>query len=178
VKNFSFNAAQTHEIIKLMDAKNAAHVSSSTHRVIKNRKWLIIAEKEQWDAQILVIEEDEKKMCFSLGTLHVSKLLNGDYSIHQDPAIAMIDLGKINFPLLLRKSKPGDYFYPLGMQKKKKISRFLIDLKLSKTQKENCWVIESNQKIVWVVGYRIDDRFKLPIKADNILQLQLIPTDF
>ncbi len=178
VKNFSFNAAQTHEIIKLMDAENAAHVSSSTHRVIKNRKWLIIAEKEQSNAQIHLIEEDEKIMCFSLGNLHVSKLFNGDHSINPDPAIAMIDLGKIQFPLLLRKSKPGDYFYPLGMQKKKKISRFLIDLKLSKTQKENCWVIESNKKIVWVVGYRIDDRFKLPIKADNILQLQLMPTDF
>ena len=64
------------------------------------------------------------------------------------------------------------------MEKKKKINRFLIDLKLSKTQKENCWVLESNKKIVWVIGYRIDNRFKLQEPSRNILQLQLWPTNF
>jgi tRNA(Ile)-lysidine synthase len=177
-KNFGFSAAQTSEIIKLLDADNGAHVSSLTHRVIRNRKWLIIAEKEKLNAQIHVIEADETKLSFSLGTLHLTQLVNADYSINPDPAIVLIDQNKIQFPLLLRKPKSGDYFYPLGMQKKKKISRFLIDLKLSKTQKENCWVIESNKKIVWVVGYRIDDRFKLQLKAANIFKVQLIPTDF
>ena len=64
------------------------------------------------------------------------------------------------------------------MEKKKKINRFLIDLKLSKTQKENCWVLESNKKIIWVVGYRIDNRFKLHVASKHILQLQLLPTNF
>ena len=96
-------------------------------------------------------------------------------ALDQDLSHAFIDNRFVEYPLIVRKWKNGDYFYPLGMKKKKKVARFLTDLKLSKIEKENQWVVESNKKIIWVVGRRIDDRVKLSESSRSVLIVKYKP---
>ena len=79
----------------------------------------------------------------------------------------------LKFPLMLRHRKAGDYFYPQGMKrKKKKLSDFFTDLKLDALEKERAWVLLSGDQIVWVVGYRIDERFKVTDGVKETLQIK------
>jgi tRNA(Ile)-lysidine synthase len=173
VKDFGFEATQVEEVIKLLDASNGSYMASATHRLIINRNWLIIAPKQAEEATNILIEAGTKEVIFSAGKLVFNQsTVDGQQST--DKAIATIDADAITYPLLLRPYKTGDYFYPLGMTKKKKLSKFFIDLKLSKTEKEHIWVIESDKRIVWVIGHRIDNRFKLKPSSKNVLTISFV----
>ena len=175
IKDYDFTAHQVNDVIGLLDSDSGKYINSSTHRIFKNRNWLIINLLNNSVAKNILIENEAHETSFEEGKLIISNYeLN---KINQSLSIAQLDFAKIKFPLVLRKWKQGDYFYPLGMQKQKKISRFLIDQKLSLTQKEKIWVLEMDKKIVWVVGMRIDDRFKITPQTKNILEFNLIPAE-
>jgi tRNA(Ile)-lysidine synthase len=173
IKQFNFTSRQTDEIIHLLRSETGKYVQSSTHKIIRNRNWLIISPNNTEEAQNILIEENDKTLKFFNGKLQIEKLPAANYPLSTVNSVASLDADEIKFPLLLRKWKQGDYFYPLGMKKKKKLSRFFIDQKLSLTEKQNCWVLEMNKKIVWIVGKRIDERFKLTSKTKNILRISL-----
>jgi tRNA(Ile)-lysidine synthase len=174
IKDVGFSAAQVEEVIRLLRSESGRYVQSATHRIIKNRRWLVIAPAQSQEAQTLVIDEEESRIVFENGSLNFERLHNKNTQFSNEPSIAFIDLDALQFPLILRKWKKGDYFYPLGLRKKKKLARFFIDQKLSLTDKEKVWVLESNKKIVWVVGLRIDDRFKITEACKQILRIQLV----
>ncbi len=175
IKDHGFSAQQTGEVIKLLSSESGRYVQSVTHRILRNRKWLIIGPLNSDEVINYLIEANDKEVVFAGGKLTVQQM-GKPGTISKDPFAVQLDSRNIQFPLLLRKWKTGDYFYPLGMAKKKKISRFLTDLKLSLNQKQQVWVVESNKKIVWIAGHRIDDRFKITGSTTNTLSLCLEPS--
>jgi tRNA(Ile)-lysidine synthase len=176
IKDYNFTAHQTDEVIVLLKSETGKYISSATHRIIKNRNWLIIAPNKTIEAGNIFIEENDRLIEFQQGCISIELLPTQNTKPRTQNDIAQLNAADIKFPLLLRKWKPGDYFYPLGMKKKKKLNRFFIDQKLSLTQKEKTWVIEMDKKIIWVVGLRIDDRFKITDSTKNILQISLAIT--
>jgi tRNA(Ile)-lysidine synthase len=172
---YGFTAAQIPEAIKLLDAHNGAVLISPTHRLIKNRNWMILAPLETaTNTSVVVVEQDDTSVHFPGGVLGLqsSAALVPEAS---DSNTCMLDAAALQFPLILRPAATGDYFYPLGMQKKKKLSKFFIDLKLSKTAKEKVWVLVSDNRIAWVIGYRIDNRFKLTPASSGAVKLTFSP---
>jgi tRNA(Ile)-lysidine synthase len=176
IKPYGFAEKQIDEVVKFCSSDSGKFIESPAlqFRIIKHRHWLIIAPSADDNAFHYVLEKPGNYMN-AFGELKL-QLLKETPSISTDTNIALLDASAIEFPLLLRKWKAGDYFYPLGMNKKKKLARFFIDQKLSKTQKENIWVLESNKKIIWVVGYRIDERFKIIASAKQVLSIEVNQT--
>ncbi len=174
IKGFNFTPAQTNEVLGLLHSESGKYIQSASHRIIRNRKWLIIAPVETEVADTILIEEESTFIQRPDFRLEFAKYETKSYKPLTEKATAQLDLHQIRFPLILRKWKPGDYFYPLGMIKKKKLSRFFIDQKLSKTEKENVWVMESDKRIFWVIGYRIDERFKVKESTREYYQVDYI----
>ncbi len=160
LKSYSFSSQQIPEVIKLLQAESGKYISSATHRLIKNRQWVILSPLQDKLSNHFIVEQNEKEIHFDDMKISIQQS-EPPFNINKDQYCAQIDTSAVSFPLILRKWKQGDYFYPLGMDKKKKLSRFFIDNKLSLLEKENCWVLESNKKIIWVVGQRMDNRCKI-----------------
>jgi len=182
ISEHGFTERQVDEVIKLAEAESGKFVQSptSSHRIIKFRNWFIISKDQSADAEMVVIGEDAKTVRCStfnvqFSTIQASRTesFRTNLKLQTSNLTACVDADEVTFPLILRRWKQGDYFYPLGMKKKKKLARFFIDQKLSKTEKEKTWVIEMNMKILWVVGMRIDDRFKITEKTKKILKMNL-----
>jgi tRNA(Ile)-lysidine synthase len=173
IKEFGFSHGQVEEVIKLSAAKNGSYTSSSTHRIIRNRKWLIVAPlKPVSEPGLFVVEKAGDSIHTKDLKLSVKEADQASVKFDSECTV-FIDADELQFPLVFRRWKEGDYFYPLGMKKKKKLSRFFIDQKLSAIEKENVWVIESAKKIVWLAGYRVDDRFKIKPSTKKIISFSI-----
>jgi tRNA(Ile)-lysidine synthase len=91
--------------------------------------------------------------------------------VDPSPMIAYLDAAKLDWPILYRTWQSTDYFYPLGLRKKKKLNHFLGGLKISPANKEQVAIIAVGEKICWVVGHRIDDRYKITPQTQKVLKI-------
>ncbi len=175
-KPFGFSAHQVPELIKLTRSGQGSFVDADSYRIIRNRNILIITPKENKESGLVLIGSNEAAHTLPnpYQSLSISIHPKQDVVITGQPNVAHMDASELDFPLIFRRWKQGDYFYPLGMAKKKKVARFLIDLKLSPTAKQNIHVLQSGNRICWVVGLRIDERFRVTDQTSTVITLTVI----
>ena len=172
-RQYGFTAAQIPHIIELTESDSGHFMESASHKVIKDRDFLIITTRTTADTDFITIDGVPCTIQAGKHHFHFSLAKNSG-AIPTSPHIAYIDASKITFPLILRKWRTGDYFYPLGMgMKKKKLSRFFIDQKLPLHEKDHVWVLECQKRIVWIAGMRLDERFKLKPASHKVLKVEL-----
>ena len=152
---------------------------SASHRMLIDRGRLLLRKSESFKDEFVVhkIEEHSKELVLNenIRLKIESKNIKRPFSFEKNSNLAMLDKQKLIFPLTIRKWKQGDSFYPLGMKRKKKLSDFFIDNKFSVFEKESVFVVLSGNDIVWIVGYRIDDRYKVAEQTKEILTIHLQP---
>lgn len=159
------------DIYNLAEAETGKQIFSEKYQLLKNRNFLIIAPKNKGIDFELRINKGTSEVNFHIKLLFC-KISKPFYSTNKT---IFVDDEKLSYPLTLRRWKTGDIFYPLGMEGKcKKVSKFFKDEKMSRIEKENTWLLCSGTDIVWIVGKRADDRFKINNTTNNILQIDLI----
>lgn len=174
---YGFLPAQLPVINSLMAAETGRYVQSATHRIIRNRDFLVITANVTAETDIIPI--DTLPATIETAT-HRYTITEGDrpVTVPTDATTAVLDAAKVQLPLLLRRKRTGDYMYPLGMgMKKKKISRMLVDSKIPLHEKENIWVLESSKRIAWLAGIRLDERFKLTPTTTDVITIKMEPLD-
>ena len=169
---FHFNNDQTAQMIGSMDHQAGAIFQSPTHQVLLDRDFFIVKKNTPTTDGQFIINENDSLINFPDGKLSFEVKNQIPNFSNEEKQVAHFNLEKIKFPLTLRKWKAGDYFHPIGMQgQRKKVKKFLTDLKLNRFEKESTWVLESEGEICWVVGIREDERFKISDKTNSILEV-------
>lgn len=169
-----FSAEQVDDIIISLDGESGKKFYTSTHRLIKDREELIITSIENDQAELYYIENDFIEIKNPISMRFEQIVRNSTFQFSTNLLVADLDLDKLEFPLLLRRWKEGEYFQPLGMTGFKKLSDFFIDEKYSIPEKENAWILASGNKVVWIVGKRIDDRFKIDSLTQKIYRISIL----
>ena len=171
LKEFGFTA--WNDIYDLVDAQSGKQVFAPEFKLLKNRNFFILQPIN------LVVENDEKFWVENFST-EVKFPLNLTFSqvetiLNPDITTIFVDQEKLNYPLLLRKWEEADVFFPFGMDgKSKKVSKFFKDEKLSLIDKKKVWLLCSDNQIVWIIGLRQDERFRITEKTKNKIQIKFL----
>jgi tRNA(Ile)-lysidine synthase len=172
LREFGCNETNARSVAGIINALPGKQVMTPTHVITRDRTYLIITDNVLYEDAEYAVERlpalIEFPFLISFNLSHIHK----DFTIPPENRIALLDADKISLPLILRRWKPGDAFQPLGMNGTKKVSDFLIDNKIPLPEKSDTWVVESGKNIAWIVGHRIDNRFKITPMTKNILVIE------
>lgn len=173
-REYGFSRDSTDRLAKAISGQPGKQFISSTHRLLIEREGILLQESKEIEGfpPGTVFYIDDK-----LHDLNIPVRLKFDYhedtEVHfmVDPNQAFLDYDKLTFPLSIRNWKEGDTFKPLGMKGTKKLSDFFIDNKIERASKEQAWLLCSDDEIAWVIGHRIDERFKITKDTRRVLKV-------
>lgn len=173
LESHGFNYAQVKDIIATLDTQSGKVFFSASHRLTVDREKLFLEENKNTEEGLWKISEDTKSLTINEHIFKIETLDSGNSTIDKNSEVAALDLKKLQFPLTMRYWQHGDVFFPLGMKHKKKVSDFMIDEKIPVNLKKRTLILLSGNELVWVVGHRIDDRFKITEKTRNIFRINI-----
>jgi tRNA(Ile)-lysidine synthase len=172
LNKFGFSFDNVVNIISKLNTNAGKQFFSNTHQLLIDRDYLLIEEQNKSNRNF--IANNISELSELPVNISVSVVEPENFILDKNQLTANIDLDKIKFPVSIRKWQDGDYFYPLGMNKKKKLSDFFIDNKINRFAKDKTWIFsDAENRIFWVGGLRIDNRFKVTDNTKNILILHL-----
>jgi tRNA(Ile)-lysidine synthase len=149
-------------------APSGKMIYAPKHRLLKNRNEIILEPNSENTSEELMIhslEDSTESLPLTWDKVTILTPVDMDSIV--------VDADALKFPLILRHWREGDYFYPFGMQGKKKLSKFFKDEKIPVFEKEKIWLLCSENKIIWVVGYRADRRFQVLPHTQHLLKFTI-----
>ncbi|MFV0418559.1 MAG: tRNA lysidine(34) synthetase TilS [Dysgonomonas sp.] len=168
---YGFNSATIRSIFESLVSQSGKTFHSASYELLKDRSFLVLKKKKSLMIDSFHIHERDKTIIRPINLIIEKTLINGDFTIEKNPNILYLDVTQINYPLTLRHWKQGDWFIPFGMKGKKKISDYFSDHKFNLFDKDATWLLCSGDDIIWIVGHRSDNRFKIDENTTEILKI-------
>lgn len=169
LSQYGFSYDTIEQVVESLHSQAGKMFYSSTHQLLRDREYFVLIERHEVEQSVVKIDKDcqsiDNPVSLKFDLVDRTDVLD----VANDPFVATLDYDKLIFPLELRPWQSGDKFMPFGMANLKKISDFLIDQKISLVEKGKVYVLTSNNEIVWVVGMRIDNRFKITENTKRLM---------
>lgn len=170
LKPYGFTRLVADEVFLSLTKESGKQFFSADYRLVKDREYLLIEPKRQEkQSQKFTLDEEEGVWHYPIELSCRKIVYFSDLHIQKDKHMAYLDYDKLKFPLFLRRWQEGDWFVPFGMKGRKKLSDYFSDHKFSRIQKEQTWLLCSGDDIVWIVGERTDNRFRIDEKTKSVL---------
>ena len=175
LRNYGFNTDQCRFIFEAMETGIGNKYCSPTHQLVIGRNELQLSEIKSVEDEEIQIEIGKGEIISPIHLRFSRFEKSSDFVIDKSSDVALLDADKIQFPLTLRHWRHGDRFHPVGMKGSKLLSDFFVDQKFTEAQKQNVFLLVSAEsEILWVVGYRIDDRFKVTSETKSVFRCDLV----
>jgi len=173
LNDYGFPARRVDEVIDLMYSDPGHGIYSSTHRILRERDHLLITPLPEKHSEVVEIYRGDDEV-HSLLHLIVDELPRSAVVISSDANVALLDVDRLTFPLVLRRWQAGDRIRPIGLEGSMKVSDLLVQAKMSTLEKERVCVLLSGEEIIWVPGLRIGESAKIGSSTQVVMRFRRV----